>query len=129
MSHRIKLIFKPEIGRTGSGARGNSVFVILLGNRNHKFDAVELVDLGCAGVIVNGHDVALGVHLSQALDNGLTDHMVRQARKGLCAYDIGRAGIDKIAHLGREQPTLAHGIAEGENLLGLLGRPYAKCGS
>ena len=54
---------------------------VLLGHGDHELDAVELVHLGGAGVVVHGHDVALRVHLAQALDHGLAHHVVGQARE------------------------------------------------
>ena len=62
------------------------------------------------------------MHLAQALDHGLANHVVGQACEGLRAHDVGRAVLDEVDHLGREQPALAHGVAQGEDLLGLIGK-------
>ena len=62
------------------------------------------------------------MHLAQALDHGLADHVVGQARKRRAAHDVGRAGLDEVDHLGREQPALAHRVAQRQHLLGLGGQ-------
>jgi len=38
------------------------------------------------------------------------------------AHDVGRTGLYELAHLGREQPALTHGVAQRQNLLGLCGK-------
>lgn len=60
----------------------------LLCCRQHKLDAVKLIDLRYAGVIIHSNDVCLGICLFQYLDDTLTNHMVWQARKGLDAHNI-----------------------------------------
>ena len=75
---------------------------VLLGHADHELDAVELVDLGCTGVIVHCDDVALGVLAAQLLDHGLAHHVVGQAREGLRADDVGRTMVDQVEHLGRK---------------------------
>ena len=75
---------------------------VLLGHANHKLNAVELVDLGCTGVVIHRDDVALGMLAAQLLDHGLAHHVVGQAREGLRADDVGRAVVNQVEHLGRE---------------------------
>ena len=59
---------------------------------------------------------------AQLLDHGLAHHVVGQACKRLRTDDVGGAVVDQVEHLGRKQPALAHGVAQGEHLAGLLGK-------
>ena len=93
---------------------------VLLGHADHELDTVELVDLARARVVVNGHDIALRVQTAQLLAHSLAHHMVGQAREGLRADDVRRTMVDQVEHLGSEQPTLAHVVAQGENLSRLV---------
>ena len=47
--------------------------------------------------------------------------MVGQAREGLGAHDVGRPALDELDHLACEQPALAHGVAEVQDLARALG--------
>ena len=78
----------------------------------HQLDAVELVDLARAGVVVHGGNVGLGIGGLQRLDDALADDMIRQARKGLNADDVRRAGGDELCHLTGEEPALAVLVAD-----------------
>ena len=73
---------------------------VLLRHRDHELDAVQLVHLGGARVVVHGHDVALRVAAAQLLDDRLAHHVVGQAGEGLRADDVGRAVVDEVEHLG-----------------------------
>lgn len=44
-----------------------------------------------------------------------------QAGEGLRADDVGRAVVDQVKHLGREQPALAHVVAHRKHRTGLVG--------
>ena len=57
---------------------------------------------------------------AQLLDHGLAHHVVGQAREGLRADDVGRAVVDQVEHLGREQPALAHVVAHPKHRAGLV---------
>ena len=85
---------------------------VLLGHADHQLNAIKLVDLRGTRVVVHRHDVALGMLTAQLLDHRLAHHVVGQARKRLCADDIGRAVVNKVEHLGRKQPALAHVVAQ-----------------
>ena len=66
-------------GRSDDGSRlrvGGPGIQILARGREHELDAVELVDLGCAGVIVHGDDIGLGIGAAQGLDDALADDVV-----------------------------------------------------
>ena len=93
---------------------------VLLGHADHELNAVELVDLGRAGVVVHRNDVALGMLAAQLLDHGLAHHVIGQAREGLRADDVGRTVVNQIEHLGREQPALAHVVAHRKHRAGLV---------
>ena len=54
-----------------------AVLVVLLSNRNHQLNTVELVNLGRTWVVVDSNNVGLGVHLAQALDDCLANNVVR----------------------------------------------------
>ena len=69
---------------------------ILLGRGKHQLNAVELIDLAGAGIVVDGYDVGKGVAVPQLLDDAFSDHMVGQAGKGLGTYDVGGTGVDKL---------------------------------
>ena len=61
----------------GSGLRVGGLGVqIFARGREHELDTVELVDLGCAGVIVHGDDIGLGIGAAQGLDDALADDVV-----------------------------------------------------
>jgi len=96
----------------GSGSGGFLLFLFLFGDAlgvgQHELDAVFLVDLCRAGVVVHGDDVGVGVIVLQGADHALADDVVGQAAEGLGADDVGRAGVDQLQHLGGEQPALAH---------------------
>ena len=93
---------------------------VFLGHADHELNAVELVDLGRAGVVVHRDDVALGMLTAQLLDHGLAHHVIGQARKGLRADDVGRTVINQVEHLGREQPALAHVVAHRKHRAGFV---------
>ena len=94
---------------------------VLLCHTDHELNAVELVDLGRTGIVVHRDDIALGVLTAQLLDHGLAYHVIGQAREGLRADDVGRAVVDQVEHLGREQPALAHVVAHRKHRAGLVG--------
>ena len=48
----------------------------------HELDAVLLVDARGAGVVVDGDDVGLGIHLADLADLALADDVVGQAAEG-----------------------------------------------
>ena len=48
--------------------------------------------------------------------------MIRQARERLRAHDIGRTATDELHHLGREQPSLAHGVAQAQDVARVIGK-------
>ena len=87
----------------------------------HQLDAVELVHFARAGVIVDSDNVCAGIGRAQRLDDALADDMIRQARKGLNAHDVRRAGGDELCHFSCEEPTLTVLIADREEGLGKLG--------
>ena len=93
---------------------------VLLGHADHQLDAIKLVDLRGARVVIHRHDVALGMLTAQLLDHRLAHHMVGQARKRLRTDDIGRTVVNKVEHLGRKQPTLAHVVAQRQHLRSLI---------
>lgn len=70
------------------------VFEVFLCRGEHKFNAVQLVYLGSAGVIVDGNNVGKWVLMAYLLDDAFAHHMVRQTAKGLCAYNVRSAGMD-----------------------------------
>ena len=67
------------MGRSADGSRlrvGGPGIQILARGREHELDAVELVDLGSARVIVHGDDIGLGIGAAQGLDDALADDVV-----------------------------------------------------
>ena len=58
---------------------------------------------------------------AQLLDHGLAHHVIGQAREGLRADNVGRAMVNQVEHLGREQPAFAHVVAHRKHRAGLVG--------
>ena len=58
---------------------------------------------------------------AQLLDHGLAHHVIGQAREGLRADDVGRAMVNQVENLGREEPSLAHVVAHRKHRAGLVG--------
>ena len=79
-----------------------------LGVGQHELDAVFLVDLGGAGVVIHGDNVGVRVVVFQDPDHALAHNVVGQAAEGLGTDDVGGAGVDELQHLGGEEPPLAH---------------------
>lgn len=73
---------------------GVRFFQVLLGGGEHQLDAVQLIDLAGAGIVVDGYDVGAGESLAQLFDHALAHHMVRQAAEGLGADDIVYVAVD-----------------------------------
>ena len=84
----------------------------------HEFDAVELVDLAGAWVVVDGCDVGVGVEFAEAFDHALACDVVGEARKWLNTEDIFDAVVDEFDHFGGEEPTFAGGVSELEDGFG-----------
>ena len=62
----------------GSGLWGGGPGIqIFARGGEHELDAIELVDLGSAGVIVHGDDIGLGIGAAQGLDDTLADDVIR----------------------------------------------------
>ena len=86
----------------------------------HELDAVELVDLGGARVVVDGHDVGLGVSGAQRPEHALADDVVGQAREGLGADDVRAAVFDHVDHFCGQVPAFAGLVARRADVLGTL---------
>ena len=96
---KVKKPRGPNKGRDAETQPSKRPMLTIVGE--HEFDAVQLVDLGGAGVVVYGYDVGLGVALAQKLDNALAYNVVGQAGKWLNAHDVGCACFDKLNHFSR----------------------------
>lgn len=72
---------------------------ILLCGGQHQLDAVQLIHLAGAGVIVNGNDIGLRIAPSELFYDTFSDDVVRQAAKWLGTYNIGRAALEQLQHL------------------------------
>ncbi len=109
------IVFRPRRARPPGPAGTRPPSGVLLGQATgvgqHQLDAVLLVDLGGAGVVVDGHDIAPGVVVLELADHALAHDVVGQAAEGLGADDVGHAGVDELQHLGGEEPALAHLVA------------------
>ena len=93
------------------------LFVVLhLGGGDHELDAVELIDLAGAGIVIDGDDIGLGVAASDLTEHALAHHVVGQTGEGLAAHDVGHAVLDELDHLSGEQPALPGLVAQGEHL-------------
>ena len=82
-----------------------------LGVGQHQLNPVFLIDFGGAGVVVNGHNIAVRILLFQLADHPLAHNVVGQAAEGLGAYDIAGTGVDELQHFSGEKPALAHFVA------------------
>ena len=80
---------------------------VLLRRGDHQFDAIELVRLTRAGVVVDRDDVRLRVEPADLAEHATARDMVRQARERLRADDVGAARFDELHDLAREQPAFA----------------------
>ena len=76
--------------------------------REHELDAVLLVDLAGAGVVVDRHDVGLRIKLLDLAQHTAADDVVWQTAKGLGADDVFAAGFDELDHFCGEEPAFAH---------------------
>lgn len=96
-------IVKLLIGRfTGIKSQAfKSILLQLLYCRSkHELDAVELVYLGCARVVVYGYDVAFRMATAQLLDYALAYDVVWQTGKRLGADNIRHAAMNQLNHFG-----------------------------
>ena len=74
----------------------------------HKFEAVDLIDLRCARVVVYSNDVDVGVLLFYEFHHTLAADMIRQTAERLGADDVFNSHFREFYHLGGQKPTLAH---------------------
>ena len=81
------------------------LFQILLGRREHQLDSVQLVNLACTRIVINGYDIGQGILSSQLFDHTFADYVVRQAGEGLCADDVIDSGMDQLQHLTGQEPS------------------------
>ena len=100
-----------RLDRLAAVGDGGLMLSPALGVGQHEFDPVLLVDPGCAGIIVDGDDVAHGVVVLQLADHPLAHDVVGQAAEGLGADDVAGTGVDQLQHLSGEQPAFAHLVA------------------
>ena len=68
---------------------------LLPGVGQHQLDAVLLIDRRSRGVIINGHDVGIGIIVLQRTDHTFAHDVVGQASEGLRAHDVGNAFVDQ----------------------------------
>ena len=76
--------------------------------REHELDAVLLVDLAGAGVVVDRHDVGLRIEFLDLAQHAAADDVVWQTAKRLGADDVFAAGFDELDHFCGEEPAFAH---------------------
>ncbi len=91
---------------------------ILEGRGEHELDAVQLVDFGSTGVVVDGHEIGVGVVCTDLLQYALSDDVVGQAAEGLDADDVLGPGPDQFHHFPDQEPALAGLVADRDNGLG-----------
>ena len=77
-----------------------------LGVCQHQLDAVLLIDSGCAGVIVDRHNVGVGVGVLDGACHALCHDVIRQAAERLRADDVLCAGFRQHCHFGGDHPAL-----------------------
>ena len=71
---------------------------VFLGCGKHKLNPVELIDLACAGIVVDSDDICKRMLFTDFLNHAFSDNMVWQAAKGLYADNIICSGINKLKH-------------------------------
>ncbi len=71
-----------------------SLLQIFLCRRKHQFNPVQLVYLAGSRVIVYGDNIGIGIIIPKFLNHAFSHDVVRQAAKGLGAYDIAYAAVD-----------------------------------
>ena len=72
----------------------------LLGVGKHQLDAVFLIDLRGAGIVVDGNDIDCGDLFFNGLHHALAANVVGQASKGLGANNVVHAVVGKLQHFG-----------------------------
>lgn len=89
-----------NLKETGCGKHTNLPFIqIFIGGRQHQLDPVELIDFTCARIIVDGDNVGVRIASAEFFDDTLSDDMVRQAGKWLCADDVRSTAVNQFEHL------------------------------
>lgn len=73
-------------------------FQVPMGGTHHQLDSVQLVGIAGTRIIVNGHDVGLGIHLPKSLHHALSGYMVGQAGKRLQTRYILNATMNQLYH-------------------------------
>ena len=74
----------------------------------HKLEPVLLIDSAGAGVVIDGHDVDVGILFVEPLHHPLAADMVRQTSEGLGADDVFAADAAKLHHFRCKQPAFSH---------------------
>ena len=93
---------------------------IFVGGGQHQLDAVQLVDLAGARIVIHGHDIGLREGLAELLDHAFSHHMVGEAAEGLRADNVGDIAMDQLNHLAGQKPPLAGLVAGRYERLGII---------
>lgn len=101
---------------------------ILLCGREHQLDAVQLVDLRGAGIVVDRDDVRERVLVPELLDDALSDNVVRQAGERLRADDVVDARVQELEHFAGQEPPLAGLVADGYDRVRVFREVLDMCG-
>ena len=82
---------------------------LLLGlfGHNEHLQAVFQVGKADVGVVVQGQDLGVGIHLLEPLGHAAADHMVGQAAEGLQDDEVAAALFGVVQDLGGDQHALA----------------------
>ena len=83
----------------------------------HQLDSVELIDFRGARVVVDRDNVCLRVTVTQRAEHALSNDVVRQACKWLCADDIRASMFNHVDHLRRQVPAFTGLVPKTRDVL------------
>ena len=78
--------------------KGYPLDATLLSCSQHKLNAIFLIYLGGAGILVYGQNIGLVGNFLNLINHAATSDMIGQAAKGLSANNIGVAAVHKLQH-------------------------------
>lgn len=74
--------------------KSGSMFQVFYSSGKHQFDTVQLINLACTRVIINGYNVGFRVSPSDFFDDTFAHNVVWQASKRLDADNVGNVSVD-----------------------------------
>ena len=100
---------------------------ILHRRRQHQLDTIQLVYFAGTGIVVDSHDVGVGIAMANFFDHTFTYDMVWQAGKRLDTNDILGTAVNQLHHLTGQEPSFTSLVTHGNDRFGISGQILNVC--